>query len=304
MWRHVLLLLFAALGVAEAWYCEIEAEGGRKPERALCTIRAQGRINGYTRQGNWGQVCFNTSMDSNSCDQCDSVAAQMKTPHCSVSHSCKACESRQWFVESCGECEKYAAEMETYAGCRSVSFQCKCFPGDATVQLQDGSNKTMAALAVGDRVLAGGGVYSEVFLFSHRLAGAAATFVELTTPATTLALTGGHYLYVNGALREARHVKVGDNVTLASGKAAPVTAVGRVRKDGIYNPHTLQGDIVVDGVLTSTYTAAFSPTLAHVVFAPLRALYRAGADIFRTDVGAALDRLPRWWTRRFASPES
>ena len=91
---HRLLLLLLLVGAAQAWYCEITAEGDRKPERALCTIEAQGRIDGYTRQGNWGQVCFNTSMDSNSCDQCESVAAQMKTPHCSVTHWCKACESK------------------------------------------------------------------------------------------------------------------------------------------------------------------------------------------------------------------
>ena len=76
-------------------------------------------------------------------------------------------------------------------------------------------------------------------------------------------------------------------------------AVRSARKTGLYNPHTLHGDIVVDGVLTSTYTAAFSPTLAHVALAPLRALYRAGVDIFKVDVGAALDALPAWWTRRF-----
>ena len=91
------------------------------------------------------------------------------------------------------------------------------------------------------------------------------------------------------------------SLTLASGKQDKVLSVGRVQKDGIFNPHTLQGDIVVDGVLTSTYTSAFSPTLAHVVLAPLRALYRAGVDIFKGDVGAALDALPAWWTERFSS---
>ena len=102
-------------------------------------------------------------------------------------------------------------------------------------------------------------------------------------------------MYVNGVLAPARSVRAGDNVTLASGRRARVISVGRVRKEGLYNPHTLHGDIVVDGVLTSTYTEAFSPALAHVVLAPLRALYRAGADIFKLDVGNALDALPSWW---------
>ena len=96
-------------------------------------------------------------------------------------------------------------------------------------------------------------------------------------------------------------VRPGDNVTLADGKPALVTAIAAVRKEGLHNPHTLQGDIVVDGVLTSTYTAAFSPTLAHIVLAPLRAMYRAGVDIFKVDIGAALDELPTWWTGNFAA---
>jgi preprotein translocase subunit YajC len=178
---------------------------------------------------------------------------------------------------------------------------CPCFPGDAVVTLANGNTKTMADLQVGDKVLTHNGVYSEVFMFSHRLTDANTRFVEIKTATTSLAITPGHYLYVNGALREAQYVKVGDNVTLASGKAAKVTSVGSVRKDGIYNPHTLQGDIVVDGVLTSTYTAAFSPTLAHVALAPLRALYQAGVDIFKMDIGNALDHLPAWWKTMYAA---
>jgi preprotein translocase subunit YajC len=185
-----------------------------------------------------------------------------------------------------------------YTGCTG---ECPCFPGDAVVTLSNGNTKTMAELQVGDKVLTHNGVYSEVFMFSHRLTEANTRFVEIKTATTSLAITPGHYLYVNGALREAQYVKVGDNVTLASGKAAKVTSVGSVRKDGIYNPHTLQGDIIVDGVLTSTYTAAFSPTLAHVALAPLRALYQAGVDIFKMDIGNALDHLPAWWKTMYAA---
>jgi len=204
-------------------------------------------------------------------------------------------------VDDCDACELNKEWMENSSGCK-VEMKCACFPGDATVQLEDGTTKAMAALAVGDKVLTHGGQYSEVFMFSHRLADAEATFVEIKTlSTTTLALTAGHYLYANGKLAQAHTVRRGDNVTLADGKRARVTAVGSVRKQGLHNPHTLQGDIVVDGVLTSTYTAAFSPTLAHIVLAPLRAMYRAGVHIFAADVGAALDRLPSWWSGAFAA---
>ena len=194
--------------------------------------------------------------------------------------------------------------LQYHLNCKGpIIEECTCFPGDATVQLQGGTTKTMAELEVGDKVLVGNGAYSEVFMFSHRLADAVGvSFVEIATAAgATLAITPGHYLPINGALAEARTAKVGDNVTLADGTPAAVAAVGRVTKDGIFNPHTLAGDIVVDGVLTSTYTAAFSPTLAHVVLAPLRALYRAGVDIFKLDMGSALDGLPSWWTSMYSA---
>ena len=176
-----------------------------------------------------------------------------------------------------------------------------CFPGDALVTLDNGNKKKMADLAVGDKVLTHNGVYTEVFMFSHRLEEASYNFIELKTATTTLAITPNHYLYVNGNLREAQYVSAGDSLTLASGKQDKVLSVGRVQKDGIFNPHTLQGDIVVDGVLTSTYTSAFSPTLAHVVLAPLRGLYQMGVDIFKLDIGNALDQLPAWWTAMYAA---
>ena len=202
------------------------------------------------------------------------------------------------------ECDRANAQRPWYSSYSRgrCSASCHpCFPGDAVVTLDNGNKKTMADLAVGDKVLTANGVYTEVFLFSHRLQSASYNFIEFKTETTTLAVTGNHYLYVNGNLREAQYVSVGDSLTLASGKLAKVLSVGRVQKDGIFNPHTLQGDIVVDGVLTSTYTSAFSPTLAHVVLAPLRGLYMAGVDIFKLDIGNALDQLPAWWKTMYAA---
>jgi len=178
-----------------------------------------------------------------------------------------------------------------------------CFPGSAVVTLDNGNKKTMADLVVGDKVLTSNGTYSEVYMFSHRFVDAEATFVRLSAGNATLELTAGHYLYVNGVLRPAEFVTVGANVTLADGASATVTGVGTVRNKGIYNPHTMQGDIVVNGVLTSTYTSAFSPSLAHVVLAPIRALYRMGVDIFKFDIGSALDALPSWWTSYYKSED-
>ena len=50
--------------------------------------------------------------------------------------------------------------------------------------------------------------------------------------------------------------------------------VTRVVAEGLYNPQTMHGDIVVDGVLASVYTAAVAPALVrlHMISSPARVI--------------------------------
>jgi hypothetical protein len=154
-----------------------------------------------------------------------------------------------------------------------------CFPGDAKVELENGKKTAMADLNVGDHVRVGPSEFSEVYMFTHKDAEVKAKFVKISTAAEqSIRLTAGHYLYVNGKLQTARTVKVGDMVS-----AGNVTAVSAEWADGLYNPHTMAGDIVVDGVLTSTYTDALMPKLAHALLWPVRMLYNAGVQITGDD---------------------
>jgi len=122
----------------------------------------------------------------------------------------------------------------------------------------------------------GAGEYSEVYHFSHQMTETTTKFVKLSTQGETLLLTEGHYVYINGALVQARNAKVGDKVTLADGSSAAIVEISAEWQQGLYAPHTLHGDVVVDGVLASTYTGTVHPTLAHAVMYPLRQLYAAG----------------------------
>lgn len=155
-----------------------------------------------------------------------------------------------------------------------------CFPAAARVELADGSTISMEELAVGHRVLAAPDVHSDLFFFSHRALdrGTLHAYIEVRTASgKAVTLSPGHYVHVGGLLVAARSVRVGDVLTLSSGSAAEVTEVVRVKRIGKYAPHTLHGDIVVDGILVSTYTTAVHPTLAHhILLAPLRLLYRFG----------------------------
>ena len=143
----------------------------------------------------------------------------------------------------------------------------------ATVELEDGTIKHMSELVIGDRVLVEGGIYSPVFMFTHKLGDIQHEFVELDTEHTSIRLTDGHYLRVNGVQAAAGVVREGDRLTLKDGREVEVIAVRRVILAGLYNPQTTQGSIVVDGVVASCYTRAVQSGAAHALLAPLRAAF-------------------------------
>lgn len=166
-----------------------------------------------------------------------------------------------------------------------------CFPPSATVELLGGSIIQMEDVVVGDVVRVGRNMFSRVFMFTHKMAATTNHFVSLKTGAAEIELTSGHYIYVNGALATASTVNVGDFLTLATGEASTVEAVGSSIRVGLYNPQTVSGDIVVSGVLASTYTAAVEPSLAHALLAPFRALSAFGWTFAKLESGAHTPRL-------------
>lgn len=152
-----------------------------------------------------------------------------------------------------------------------------CFPASATVTLASGEAVAMSELATGDIVAVGGGGTSDIFMFTHKLSGTRARFLTLrTASAHAVTLTHGHFIYINGALAPASSAVIGDALSLASGAASRIVAISESVEEGLYNPQTLCGDIVVDGVRVSTYTTAVAPALAHAVLAPFRLLARWG----------------------------
>jgi hypothetical protein len=172
----------------------------------------------------------------------------------------------------------------------------KCFPGDATVELESGAVIPMHELAVGDSVKVGAGGYSRVFLFTHKLSDVPNTYVVLRTASgASLSLTKGHYIYANSVLVAASSVRVGDVLRLGDGSVSPVTMVGARAGAGLFNPQTLHGDVVVDGVVSSTYTSAVEPAFAHAILAPFRLLNSFGFTVtaLESGGGALANFLPR-----------
>ena len=147
-----------------------------------------------------------------------------------------------------------------------------CFPSDAKVTLQNGQVIAMGRLAVGDRVLVAPNTYSTVHMFTHALRDVHHEFVVLRTASNAMVtLTQGHYIHASGRLVRAGDVKMGDLLTLANGELSQVVRMTRARKSGLFNPQTLHGDIVVDGVVASTYTEFLQSNVAHALLSVFRA---------------------------------
>lgn len=165
-----------------------------------------------------------------------------------------------------------------------------CFPAHATVELECGVRVRMDALQIGDRVKVGAGQFSEVFMFTHRLHSDVYQFVSLQISVPSfddvqLQLSAGHYLPVNGVLKAAAAVVLGDTVVLGDGSVGAVTGIAALRSRGLFNPQTLDGKIVVDGVVASTYTTAVKPAAAHTLLLPMRQMFRASGALMDPSFG-------------------
>jgi hypothetical protein len=135
------------------------------------------------------------------------------------------------------------------------------------------------------------------------------TFVQLRTAGgAALRLTADHHVFVTraGVRLEipAAAAQVGDLVQVvgADGAAAleAVASKTLVRARGLFNPYTLSGAIVVDGVSASCHSSSFLdgafaalniplPTGYQALYAPVRALYRLLGARRMTALGPVVD---------------
>mmetsp|Transcript_39304 Transcript_39304/g.155927 ORF Transcript_39304/g.155927 Transcript_39304/m.155927 type:complete len:604 (+) Transcript_39304:588-2399(+) len=152
-----------------------------------------------------------------------------------------------------------------------------CFPADAKVNLVDGAIKEMWELEAGDRVLVADGSFSDVYAFSHRDPAVVSEFIRIeSSDGHFIELSPTHYLVTGNELRAGKDIVLGDEIGLADGRSSPVIRISRVTKPGLYNPHTLQGTIVVNNVVASTYTQSVHPLIAEYLLSIPRLLYRFG----------------------------
>lgn len=163
-----------------------------------------------------------------------------------------------------------------------------CFPASAMVHSR-GEMKRMADVRVGDEVLVGAGRFSRVFMFTHRQQGIYEFLRFTTADGNVLVATAGHLVYANGALKTARSVRILESLDHVSHGSVPVVKIEVVEEEGLYNPQTEHGDIVVAGFRVSTFTETVEPKAAHALLSVFRFVRRyAGISSTFLENGSSL----------------
>ncbi|XP_012661955.1 sonic hedgehog protein [Otolemur garnettii] len=192
-----------------------------------------------------------------------------------------------------------------------------CFPGSATVHLEQGGTKLVKDLRPGDRVLAadsqGQLLYSDFLTFLDRDDSAKKVFyvIETREPRERLLLTAAHLLFVaphndsaaglppGGAPGRralfASRVRPGQRVYVVAERngdrrllpASVHSVTLREEATGAYAPLTAQGTILINRVLASCYAVIEEHSWAHQAFAPFRLAHALLAALApaRTDRG-------------------
>jgi MYXO-CTERM domain-containing protein len=175
-------------------------------------------------------------------------------------------------------------------------------PATATVRLEDGSQKAMRDIRLGDRIMVaradGSLSYEEVYLNTHKDSVSATPYVELALASgRSLMLSPRHFIpvatgpapaWAEHVAKGANEIAVGDIVWSRTddGRMVPdeVAAVRTTVAVGAYNPLTMNGTIVVDGVVASAHSDWFLDGIVsadaqtkvyQAILAPVRVAYRA-----------------------------
>jgi len=166
-----------------------------------------------------------------------------------------------------------------------------CFPADSEVQLESGKRVKLYDLKVGQKIAAYDtatekSIFSEVYTFLDYDRNVTDIFIQLffeneNKVVESISLTPEHLVlaqrYVDKpeAFVQSKDIKVGDTIFRSeNGKIVPVTVTFmKTRKSkGVIAPATLDGTLVVDNVVASSY-ATIDHHVSHKVLAPLRWAY-------------------------------
>lgn len=163
-----------------------------------------------------------------------------------------------------------------------------CFPASATVQESRRGRIYLANVHVGDEIISQGGAVSRVVALMHEDANVVAEYLTLEHDGGKLLISPQHLLFVShtnttsGGSNEwswaaAEQVRPGDMVQNEDGEPLNVFSVKTERAKGMFAPLTVDGVMLVDGVLCSCYApptawSVATHTACHAAMLPFRIL--------------------------------
>lgn len=184
----------------------------------------------------------------------------------------------------------------TIKGPETENTNVVCFSGAATARVLDQGAVAMKDLKIGDRVLTGSGAYSPIYSFGHFEEDESAEFIQIRTSGRggrPLEISSEHMVFLKGETNHpvrADAVRVGDVVLDHKGEGATVTKINKQLRTGVFAPLTVEGTVVVDGLVASNYVAFFGAeweatmpsqlsqhTYVHWAISPLRLVCRMAA---------------------------
>ena len=173
-----------------------------------------------------------------------------------------------------------------------------CFSSDSTVKLQNGVDLKVRNLKVGDfvQVMTRQGKigFSEVVMFADYkpdIPHALHVLIETKEPAKRLTITPSHLIFTSNSTGTQLHSKHAGSVmpgdfllVSADGELVPsqVKRVSLVKRTGMVAPVTMEGNVIVDDVLSSCYAMISNHEIAHMVFGPLRLVHNYAPSLWNT----------------------
>merc|ERR1712179_404715 len=160
----------------------------------------------------------------------------------------------------------------------------QCFSGTSTVETEQGKIP-IGNLKLGDNVFTytpgKGGHYTEFLGWLDRTANANGKFLKISTNSSSIVLTGNHLIFRLSAdvgLESvfADQIEEGDRLVGLKGEET-VVGVEAAGEKGIWTPLTMEGTLLVDGFLASSY-ASFPHHASQLAYAPIKKFSRLLLD--------------------------
>jgi len=143
-----------------------------------------------------------------------------------------------------------------------------CFSSETTVVVENPNQsgtpfRKISDIVAGDRVLTKNGQYETVYAIDHKEKYRPSNFVQIyhEQQKQPLEITKNHMVFLSAKTNDkvvasaAEMVKVGDKLQTISGPST-VTKIDTVVRNGLFNPLTASGSIVVNqGVVASTFSS-------------------------------------------------